>query len=98
MPVSPIEIKVVHNIATEYPVNQITCSTTEDQAVSDGFPFMTIVSDKFDKHNRDQYRDPYKKVALPASTISEKTKCGTGVPNVYPVKERSHWKRLAITH
>ncbi|SIZ90067.1 Uncharacterised protein [Shigella sonnei] len=87
MPVSPIEIKGIHNIAAKDPVNQVAHGATEDKTVSDGFSFMTIFKDQLDQKNRDHYRDSDKKVALPASTIRKKTECGTGIPYVYPVKE-----------
>lgn len=69
MPVSPIEIKGIHNIAAKDPVNQVAHGATEDKTVSDGFSFMTIFKDQLDQKNRDHYRDSDKKVALPASTI-----------------------------
>ena len=80
MPISPIEIKGIHNIAAKDPVNQVAHGATEDKTVSDGFSFMTIFKDQLDQKNRDHYRDSDKKVALPASTIRKKTECGTGVP------------------
>ncbi len=45
MPVSPIEIKGIHNIAAKDPVNQVDHGATEDKTVSDGFSFMTIFKD-----------------------------------------------------
>ncbi len=45
MPVSPIEIKGIHNIAAKDPVNQVAHGATEDKTVSDGFSFMTIFKD-----------------------------------------------------
>lgn len=39
MPVSPIEIKGIHNIAAKDPVNQVAHGVTEDKTVSDGFSF-----------------------------------------------------------
>lgn len=35
MPVSPIEIKGIHNIAAKDPVNQVAHGATEDKTVSD---------------------------------------------------------------
>lgn len=46
MPVSPIEIKGIHNIAAKDPVNQVAHGATEDKTVSDGFSFMTIFKDQ----------------------------------------------------
>ena len=68
MPVSPIEIKGIHNIAAKDPVNQVAHGATEDKTVSDGFSFMTIFKDQLDQKNRDHYRDSDKKVALPAAS------------------------------
>ena len=55
MPVSPIEIEGIYNIAAKDPVNQIAHGATEDKTVSDGFSFMTIFKDQLDQKNRDHY-------------------------------------------
>ena len=57
MPVSPIEIKGIHNRAAKDPVNQVAHGATEDKTVSDGLSFMTIFKDQLDQKNRDHYRD-----------------------------------------
>ena len=72
MPVSPIEIKGIHNIAAKDPVNQVAHGATEDKTVSDGFSFMTIFKDQLDQKNRDHHRDSDKKSSAASLHHSQK--------------------------
>src|SRR3546814_20431702 len=98
MPVSPIEIKGIHNIATKDPVNQVAHGATEDKPVSEGFSFMTIFKDQLDQKNRDHYPDSHIKATLPATPNRQTNECGHGVQKVHTLKNRPTRTILAIDH
>ena len=98
MPGLPIDIKGIHNIAAEYPVNQVAHGTAKNKTVRDGFSPAAALKNQPDQYNRDNYRDCDKKVSLPTSAIGKQAECGAGVPDMNPVKERGHRNRFAIRH